>query len=46
MKAELIIQFNLELSCIEFLTFIKEKKETLNEVKSFIETSLISNSYN
>lgn len=32
MKAELFIQFNLQLSCEEFFIFIKEKKETLKEV--------------
>ncbi|KAK9880833.1 hypothetical protein WA026_013159 [Henosepilachna vigintioctopunctata] len=34
MKAELLVQFNLQLSCEEFFIFIKEKKETLKEVKS------------
>lgn len=33
-KAELLIQFNLQLSCEEFFIFIKEKNETLKEVKS------------
>lgn len=34
MKSELLIQFNLELSCAEFFISIKEKKDILKEVKS------------
>ncbi|XP_050515221.1 uncharacterized protein LOC126890380 [Diabrotica virgifera virgifera] len=33
-KAELLVQFNLQLSCEEFFKFTKEKRDILKEVKS------------